>query len=63
VRVLKGLITQESEAAMFSISEMIPMQQRKSRAKTADDHASLFIRKAYHAVSNCPEHIGDVIEK
>ena len=31
---------------------------RRTRARESDGQASLFIRKAFHAVSNCPPHLG-----
>jgi hypothetical protein len=33
---------------------------RRSRTRDVDEQASLFLRKAYHVVSNCPPHLGTI---
>lgn len=35
---------------------------RRNRTREADEQASLFLRKAYHVVSNCPPHLGIIEE-
>jgi hypothetical protein len=39
-----------------------PNQPRRSRARESDEQASLFLRKAYHLITNCPSHLGDLEE-
>lgn len=33
---------------------------RRGRTRDVDEQASLFLRKAYHVVSNCPPHLGTI---
>lgn len=35
-------------------------QPRRPRARESDGQASLFLRKAFHVVSNCPPQLGKI---